>query len=121
MDLILNRTFLPVLGTFLSFCWIHISGSYSGPQSWEFHCQYGIRGTPKSFKDYEKAVSETTSPRNPLGKQRKMVTSAVACALFLSWLLPKADLGPISVFFFLIKRKICIVAGKSKTSQSGES
>lgn len=40
----------------------------------------------------------------------------VAYILFLNWLFPKADLGPISYFFFLI----CIVVDKSKPSQSRE-
>lgn len=42
------------------------------------------------------AVSETLSQRNSLKKQRKMVTSTLACILLLSWVLLKADPGPIS-------------------------
>lgn len=82
---------------------IHISGNYNGPQSWEFHCQHGIRWTQNSFKECKKAVSETLSQGNRLEKQEKIVTSAVALALFLSWLLPKADLSLISYFFLFLK------------------
>lgn len=42
------------------------------------------------------AISETLSQRNSLKKQRKMVTSTLACIFLLSWVLLKADPGPIS-------------------------
>lgn len=76
--------------------------------------------THNNFKEYKKAVSETVSQGNPLGKQRKIVTSAAPCAPFLSWLLSKADLTegwvlfPIS--FYLKKKKIYIVVDKKLPS-----
>lgn len=50
---------------------------------------------PKSFKEYKKAVSETISPRNPLGKQRNGDISSNLCPLLV---LASAKVWPWSYF-----------------------
>ena len=70
------------------------------PKAGNFTASMESEGPQKVSRTMRRLSQKLQAQGTPWGNKEKMVTSAVACALFLSWLLPKADLGPISVFFF---------------------